>query len=95
MSSKASVELWQTILKYAISVPIFLDVEPFESREIDQYSYEYPYWQTERIRNTLRRVCQDWNAFLKSYDHRFIQMDDVLHKRVPLAAIPSAIRIDL
>ncbi|KIM24540.1 hypothetical protein M408DRAFT_27009 [Serendipita vermifera MAFF 305830] len=95
MSSKASVEIWHTILKYAISVPIFLDVEFIQARGIDQYSYQYPYWQAERIRNTLRRVCHAWSGFLKLYDHRFIRIDDVIHKRVPLTALPSAIRIDL
>ncbi|KIM24531.1 hypothetical protein M408DRAFT_58705, partial [Serendipita vermifera MAFF 305830] len=86
-------EIWQSILKYAISVPLFFDIEPMKARGIDQYLSQYPYWQAERIRNTLRRVCHAWNAFLEPYDHRFIRMDDVLHKLVPLSAIPSAIRI--
>ena len=98
MSSRASVEIWGMILEYAIHVPLFLNSNPLESYDIDileQYSYQTPYWQSERVRNSLQRVCSTWNAFLKTYNHRFIRMEDVLSRRVPVTALSSAIRIDL
>ena len=98
MSSKAPVEIWHTILKYSISVPLFFDPDPVETYGIDilrKYSYEAPYWDSERTRNALRRVCYGWNHILKVYNHRFIRLYDVLHGRVPITALPFAIRLDL
>jgi hypothetical protein len=98
MSSKAPIEIWHTILKYSISVPLFFDPDPVATYGVDilrKYSYEAPYWESERTRNALRRVCYGWNDILKVYDHRFIRLYDVIHDRVPITALPFAIRLDL
>jgi hypothetical protein len=98
MSSKTPMEIWHAILKYSIYVPLFLDSDPVETYGIDiirQYSYEFPYWQSERTRNSLRRVCHAWNEFLQLYAHRFVRLDDVAHQRVPPSALSRALRIDL
>ncbi|KAG8829961.1 hypothetical protein FRC17_005723 [Serendipita sp. 399] len=57
--------------------------------------YRFEYWATERDRLSLRRVCSTWNRFLTKYDHRFVQVRDVLHGLVPLSAIPSAVRLNV
>ncbi|CAG7852916.1 SubName: Full=Uncharacterized protein {ECO:0000313/EMBL:CCA75512.1} [Serendipita indica DSM 11827] len=91
-------ELWQNILERAIFVPKFFDTDPMET-----YGPIYDllrsdrleYWASERLRNRLRRVCQDWNVFLKRFDHRFVDIADVINGVIPTEALPSALRIYL
>ena len=98
MSSRASVEIWHIILKFSISVPIFFDTDPLETYGVEvipRYYYDDEYWESERSRNSLRRVCRAWNEFLKHYDHRFVRLADVLHEHVPPASLSKAIRVEL
>jgi hypothetical protein len=96
---RISVEIWQMILRYAISVPIFFEANPVQACGYQQFieSYNNPrlYWRAERSRNVLRRVCASWNAYLKRYDHRYVDLMDVKHGHVPTFALPRAIRIEI
>lgn len=95
----ASVEIWQTILRYSISVPVFFDTDPLNTYSIGDflrlYTEEYNYWKSERTRNSLRRVCSSWNAYLKRFDHRFVRLEDVANEHVPPAAVSRATRLQL
>jgi hypothetical protein len=85
------------ILASAIEVPLFFETDPIQTygpNSLRAYHYELPYWQSERTRNSLRRVCRAWNTFLKEFDHRFVRLFDVFHGRVSVKAIPMAIRLD-
>jgi hypothetical protein len=98
MPPQAPVEIWHKILKYTISVPLFLDPNPTETYGIDSiidYSWESSYWEAERTRHSLRVVCKSWDIFLKRYAHRFVNMTDVCHGMVPDTVLPFAIRISL
>jgi hypothetical protein len=95
-------ELLQIILRYAISVPVFLDVEAVDT--ISPLMINYPniewnrsklYWTAERNLNKLRRVCRSWNFYLCQYEHRFVRMFDVAHGVIPAHYLQSAIRISL
>jgi hypothetical protein len=96
---RTSVEIWQTILRYAISVPVFFEANPVQACGYQQFinSYNNPrvYWRAERCRNALRRVCASWNAYLKRYDHRYVNFMDVKYGWVPVFAISQAIRIEI
>lgn len=90
-------EIWTEILKEAIDVPLFLEANFLQRNRperLREYFYELPYWQSERVRNSLRRVCRDWDEFLKQFDHRYVRLTDAYHERVPKDAIRRAIRID-
>ncbi|CCA72227.1 hypothetical protein PIIN_06161 [Serendipita indica DSM 11827] len=90
------VELWEQILENAIHVPVFLDSNPITIQTAPKYPRlfnERAYWESERVRNALRRVCASWNAFLSAFDHRYIHMADVIHGIVPVQALQRAIRI--
>jgi hypothetical protein len=98
MASQTPVEIWHKILKYAISVPLFLDTNPAETLGIDSianYYFELEYWESEHTRYSLRAVCRGWNDFLRRYDHRYVRLEDVFHERIPLSAIPLAIRLNV
>lgn len=101
MTTRAPPEVWQTILKYAISVSTFLDPDDVQrfpsSRSLRDEEFIWndarPYWEAERQRNILQRVCRNWDAFLRVFAHRYIRMIDVQHEKVPEAALSKAIRI--
>ncbi|PVF93213.1 hypothetical protein CPB86DRAFT_790371 [Serendipita vermifera] len=100
--STTPLEIWQTILRYAISVPIFLDpdsvegISPFliDNQDIE-WNDEKPYWSSERDRNALQRVCKSWDAYLRHYHHRFVRISDVIHGSVSIEQLKSAIRVSL
>jgi hypothetical protein len=93
-------ELWQTILQDAISVPVFLDADAVENisphvitdPDLD-WNDEKSYWAAERTRNSLRRVCKSWDSFLCKYEHRFVDMVDIVHHDLPVKHLESAIRV--
>lgn len=92
-------EIWQSILRYAIAVPVFFEANPADLYGIEEIIKGYDdnkiYWESERVRNTLRRVCSAWNDYLKQYSNRFVRLLDVMHGTLPYSAIPNAIRLDL
>ncbi|KIM19651.1 hypothetical protein M408DRAFT_31042 [Serendipita vermifera MAFF 305830] len=97
MIAHAPIEIWEKILKYAISVPLFFDSDPISNHGIkrfSEYQFEAEYWQSERIRNRLRRVCKSWNIFLRVYQHRYVTLTDLHNGEVPLSALLVAIRLN-
>ncbi|CAG8672577.1 4282_t:CDS:1, partial [Acaulospora colombiana] len=93
-------EIWQTILRYAISVPVFLDpyqgeTHSFRMRGVSvaEWSNEAAYWRTERVLNTLQDVCHLWRHYLQQYEHRFVRIADVAHGIVPLVHLGTAARV--
>ncbi|CCA69310.1 hypothetical protein PIIN_03209 [Serendipita indica DSM 11827] len=91
-------EIWQTILRHAIFVPLFFDTDPLSSYGLAALRGYYDmsgYWDSERTRNKLRRVCSSWNAYLQHFAHRFVALKDVVHNHVPIAALPLAYRIHM
>jgi hypothetical protein len=99
--SRLPPEIWQMILRYSISVPDFLDpdegLDQFPPRVIAQrgWSDSSSYYEAERTRNVLQRVCRSWNSYLQQYAHRFVRIDDVVHGNVPLRYLQSAIRFSV
>ncbi|PVF93997.1 hypothetical protein CPB86DRAFT_70563 [Serendipita vermifera] len=97
---KLPPELWQMILRYSISVPVFLDpgavenISPWiiDNRELE-WNDEAEYWAAEHTINTLRSVCKSWNLYLRSYEHRFVRIVDAVHGLVAPRSLKSAIRI--
>ncbi|CCA69309.1 hypothetical protein PIIN_03208 [Serendipita indica DSM 11827] len=88
-------ETWQTILRYTISVPLFFDTDPAASyglAAVRVYHDTSAYWDSERTRNKLRRVCSSWNIYLQCFAHRLVCLDDIIHNHVPITAIPLAYR---
>ena len=58
------VECWQEIFKCALHVPIFFDIDPTATYGVEalaKLSDETAYWESERTRNAMRRVCSSWN----------------------------------
>jgi hypothetical protein len=53
------------------------------------------YYEAERTRNMLRRVCKSWDEYLQQYAHRFVCIEDVVHGNVPTHYLHSALRISL
>lgn len=95
---RTPVEIWTRILKYAIHVPVFFDVDPIESHGVagfQQYYWELPYWAAERHRNSFRRVCSSWDLYLSKFNHRYIRLSDIVHGVVPDTAFPDAIRVNI
>ncbi|PVG04327.1 hypothetical protein CPB86DRAFT_778590 [Serendipita vermifera] len=93
------VEIWQWILRDAISAPEFLDPDHWVDKlpswviqERDDLDYEY-YREAEIVRENLRRVCRTWDKYLRQYAHRFVLMSDVVHGKVPVQFLRSALRI--
>ncbi|KIM21869.1 hypothetical protein M408DRAFT_333195 [Serendipita vermifera MAFF 305830] len=108
MTSIAStpVEVWQCILRFVISVPVFLDPDGVAvnsaSSMSDYHIYqndspwnnEAPYWESERYRATCRLVCRSWDTYLKeTIGHRFVRTVDILQGFLPETALKGAIRI--
>lgn len=95
--NRAAIETWQTILRYVISVPVFFETSPIDSCGLEDYlryyNVESPYWQAERQRNALRRVCSSWDTYLKGFNNRYVQLYDVVQGNVPVSAITRAIRL--
>lgn len=96
-----SVELWQCILRYAISVPDFLDPKAFDgvmsdallADELANRSNEAAYWLIERHRRSLEQVCKSWYAYLGPFQHRFVRMLDIWHGKIPPASLKHAVRV--
>jgi hypothetical protein len=60
----------------------------------DRGWYDYSgYYEAERTRNALRRVCRSWNEHLRRYPHRFVRITDVMHQIVPEKYLKTAKRI--
>src|ERR1700677_452611 len=95
------VEIWQTILRYGIGVPDFLDPKAYEgvlSDSLLSHKYcmrnnEATYWLAERNRNSFQRVCRSWDGYLRLFEHRYVRMLDIWHQTIPLLALKSAIRV--
>lgn len=92
-------ETWQTVLRYAISVPVFFEINPVEMTSIEAMIIDYydpsPYYDAERTRNILRRVCSSWNHYLIKFSHRFIEFTDVIHGRIRPKSLSKAVRISM
>ncbi|PVG04333.1 hypothetical protein CPB86DRAFT_693642, partial [Serendipita vermifera] len=93
-------EICQMILRYAISVPEFLDpdywVDQFPPWVIVNRGSSYSlkrYIKAETIRKSLRRVCRRWDVYLRQYAHRWVRMCDIVHGTVRAKYLRSAIRI--
>ncbi|KIM23373.1 hypothetical protein M408DRAFT_27936 [Serendipita vermifera MAFF 305830] len=102
-SSSLSVEVWQLILRHAISVADFLDPDSFEG-DLKRHGFgaecrhkedEEVYWEAERARKRLVRVCKSWRGYLSLFEHRFVRMSDIWHRRIDKTAILKATRIDV
>lgn len=100
-SSSISVEIWQTILRYAIGVADFLDPDSFEGAVAQHLigditsskNDEATYWYSENTRNILQRVSISWNTYLRPFEHRFVRMLDVWHRDVDSEKLKKAIRV--
>ncbi|KIM23382.1 hypothetical protein M408DRAFT_27944 [Serendipita vermifera MAFF 305830] len=96
-----SVELWQWILRYAISIPEFLDPVTFDgvflgALYVDRLatrSDETAYWITERHRRSFQLVCKSWAAYMQMYEHRFVRMVDIWHEKISPASLKHAVRV--
>lgn len=92
------VEIWQKILRYAISCPVFFEYNVADTcsvEELNRYNHETPYWDAERRRATLRCVCGSWNSYLQGFDYRYVRLTDVVHGLVAAWRICHAIRLNL
>lgn len=100
-SSSLSIELWQTILRYAIGVPNFLDADAYQgilSRSVfthptSRMNDERAYWAAEKTRNRLRRVSISWDAYLQLFEHRFVRLLDIRHGILEPKVLQKAIRV--
>ena len=96
-----SVEVWQIILRYCISAAGFLDPDAFKGDlkahrfgEADRSrDNEDAYWDAERIRNTLQCVCKAWCEYLCRFEHRYVRMGDIMHRKIDERSLEKAIRI--
>jgi hypothetical protein len=99
--SALPTEIWQIILRYSISVPDLFDpedlVDRLPPRVITKRGWPETtsYYHSERTRNTLQRVCRQWDKYLRKYAHRLVCLSDVMHGNVPLHHLQSASRIVL
>jgi hypothetical protein len=99
--SKLPREIWHTILRYSISVPDFFDPDELVDRFPPWVIVNRPrstftsYYEAERTRNALQRVCRSWNEYLQRYAHRYVRILDVIHGYVPLHYLETAIRVSL
>ena len=99
--SKLPVETWQTILRYVIFVPDFLDPDAYEgmlSTEMwtennSPLNDERVYGRAERTRNRLRRVAKSWDRYLRRFEHRFVRMLDICCGTVLPEKLKNAVRI--
>lgn len=92
-------EILQTILRYAISVPVFFDTDPEQVSSIEDmitlYQDERLYYAAERTLNALRRVCSSWNDYLVNFSFRYVDFDYVFCGFIPRQVVSKAIRISL
>jgi hypothetical protein len=93
-------ELCLEILEKAISLPEFLNPDhlsevknPIFAGSNAKSNLIAQYWETERHRNALRRVCKLWDLLLRPLDHRYIDMKDIYHGTVPEDALWKGIRV--
>lgn len=93
------VEIWNQILQDSISIPAFLDpdclpevIDPLDN--FRTFHIDHIYWSMEFHRNTLQRVCKTWDAYLRQFEHRYVRVVDVCHRKVPKEALCKAIRIN-
>ncbi|CCA77400.1 hypothetical protein PIIN_11377 [Serendipita indica DSM 11827] len=59
MGPRVPVEIWQKILRHAMYIPVFFDIDPIETYGIQAMPYfgdEEPYWETERVKSVLKRM---------------------------------------
>jgi hypothetical protein len=98
-TERVPTEIWIKILRYAISVPLFLDTDPIEAYGVEAMIAAYddprPYYVAERTRNNLRRVCSAWNDYLLQFSNRYVRIVDLQHGHLQADAICSAIRLNL
>jgi hypothetical protein len=96
-SQRTPLEVWQAILRYAIAVPVFFESDPIEAcgwqEFINDYKDEKVYWDAERSRRSLQRVCTSWRQYLQRFSHRYVRLIDVKDGHVPVSAISHAIRL--
>lgn len=92
-------ETWQTILRYAISVPVFFSSNPVVecgSEAMNRHYYDRePYYAAEKTRNRLRLVCSSWKDYLTRYSHRFLDLKDLLHGKVEPEVVSKVIRLNI
>ncbi|CCA71160.1 hypothetical protein PIIN_05096 [Serendipita indica DSM 11827] len=96
LECRLPAELWQNVLRYAIYVPIFFEIDPAEAYGLpglQRYCDPGGYWAAERTRNILMRICRAWVLYLRHFPHRYVELADVLHDRVPAEALAVAHRI--
>ncbi|KAG8750548.1 hypothetical protein FRC14_000404 [Serendipita sp. 396] len=108
MKGKANIsylptEIWQMILRYAIAVPIFFDPD-FVGSFVTETSFvdvlgdwhdDSAYWQSERERNEISRVCKRWNDYLAQFQHRFVRMEDIRQRTLQPEVLKYARRISI
>jgi hypothetical protein len=96
-----SVEVWQTILRYSISVAEFFNPDAFEG-DLKAHGFgdagrsrvdEAAYWDSEQTRNTLQCVCKTWCEYLRRFEHRYVRMGDITHRKIDERSLKKAIRI--
>ncbi|KAG8831947.1 hypothetical protein FRC20_008032, partial [Serendipita sp. 405] len=96
-------EIWQIILRYTIAVPVFFDPDFVGSfvavtsfiDGLGDWNCEKVYWEAERKRNEISRVCKSWKNYLAQFQHRFVRMNDVARGTLPPGALEHAIRISI
>jgi hypothetical protein len=99
--SSVPVEVWQSILQYAVEVPHFLDPDAYEGvlskalflGSASPLNDERAYWSAEKTRNQMQLVSKSWDLFLRQFEHRFIRMLDIRHRKVALQKLETAIRV--
>ncbi|KAG8750547.1 hypothetical protein FRC14_000403 [Serendipita sp. 396] len=97
------IEIWQTILRYSIAVPVFFDPDFVGSFVLgtsfvdlsSTWNSEEVYWETERKRNKISRVCKRWKNYLTQFQHRFVRMEDIRRGTLQPEVLKHAIRISL
>jgi hypothetical protein len=94
------IEIWQTILRYAISIPAFLDpdaVAGIPARIVDNISVEWnnakAYQESEVTRQSLRQVCRPWRSYLQPFEDRYVEMINIRHEKVQPRALKKVIRV--
>jgi hypothetical protein len=79
-------------------VPVFFETDPINTCGFQDflrwYGDDIPYWESERQRNTLRRVHSAWNAYLKQFDNRFVTTADIAKEHIPISSLSQAVRLE-
>lgn len=96
---RTPIEVWESILRYTISVPVFFENDPLNSYSLGDflrlYGDETQYWESERHRNILRRVCSSWNIYLQQFSHRYVNIEDVIKGHISSFALCGALRLKI